>query len=376
MTELLTHDLVHLARPGATPRLSLFLPVPPGRPRSAVRARARSLLDRAERELREEGLTAPAAGALVERVRRVLARARPRSAADRGLAVFADADAVSHVHVPLTLPELAVVGDRFTVAPLLPVLGRQGRFFLLALSHEEIRLFRGTARSLEPVDVEGLPLAAWTTMPRRTAHVHAVVADRGGHGSRAVFHGERAADDRKPRALQHFRGADRALREVLQGEDAPLVLAGVRYLQSLYRSVNSYPHLVADGIDGSPDRTDGEELHRQAWALAEAGLHRRRSAVVERYRALRGTGRTAGTAGDAHDAAVAGRVETLLVDEAACAWPPADGGRTVVRVDPPAGDPEPVEPAVLATLRRSGEVVVLPSGEMPEESPLAAILRY
>jgi hypothetical protein len=130
---------------------------------------------------------------LMGRVRRALDRARPLNDNHRGVAVFADADDVRTYDVPLRLPELAALGDRFAVAPLLPTISLQGRFFLLTLAQDRILLLEGTALTLEPVDLEGRELAAWTTMPPpRAPQVHAFLADRGGQGTRTVFHGSTA----------------------------------------------------------------------------------------------------------------------------------------------------------------------------------------
>jgi len=292
--------------------------------------------------------------------------------------VFADADHVHTYHVPLRPRELAVVGDRFTITPLLPAINAQGRFFLLTLTQDEVRLFKGTALALEPVAVDGLALAAWTTMPRpRAPQVHAFLADRGGQGTRAVCHGiGRDSDERKTRTLQHFRGTDRALRQVLDGDQSPLVLAGVRHLQALYRAVNTHPRLLDQGIDGNPEQTNREELQRHAWALVEREMRRGASTAIERYHALRGTGRTVGTLEDVLRAAIEGRVETLLVDESACTRESRNHGRSVLRLGSPPMMGERLESAVVTTLGRDGAVFVVPDLEMPEPSPAAAILRY
>jgi hypothetical protein len=54
--------------------------------------------------------------------------------------------------------------------------------------------------------------------------VHAFFADRGGAGGWAVFH--RSGDvDSKPLVLRHAQRVDRALHELLGGDQAPLVTA-------------------------------------------------------------------------------------------------------------------------------------------------------
>jgi hypothetical protein len=379
VNELLSGDLIRLKHEAGGPRLSLFLPLSPGSPRSTkTRIRAKNLLAGAGHALHSDGLPSAEVTNLLGRVRRALEQARPLNENHLGLAVFADADHVHAYHVPLRPRELAVVGDRFTITPLLPAINAQGRFFLLTLTQDEVRLFKGTALALEPVAVDGLALAAWTTMPRpRAPQVHAFLADRGGQGTRAVFHGVgRDSDEWKTRTLQHFRGTDRALRQVLDGDQLPLVLAGVRHLQALYRAVNTHPRLLDQGIDGNPEQKNREELHRHAWALVEREMRRGASTAIERYHALRGTGRTVGTLEDVLRAAIEGQVETLLVDESACTWGSRSDGRSVLRLGSPPMVGERLESAVVTTLGRDGAVFVVPDLEMPEPSPAAAILRY
>ena len=79
------------------------------------------------------------------------------------------------------------------------------------------------------------------------------MADRGGAGARALFHGVGdGAEDRQRQVLQYFQRVDRALREVLVGERAPLVVAAARHRQALYHKANAYPRLLDQGVDGNP----------------------------------------------------------------------------------------------------------------------------
>ena len=58
---------------------------------------------------------------------------------------------------------------------------------------------------------------------------------------------------------QYARRVNAALRDVLAGSDLPLVLASNEPLASIYRSVNSYPHLARETLYGGSDRlTDAE----------------------------------------------------------------------------------------------------------------------
>jgi hypothetical protein len=67
--------------------------------------------------------------------------------------------------------------------------------------------------------------------------------------------------------IEFFHQVDQCIRRVLRGESSPLVLACVGYLALLYRSANTYPHLIGCKIPGSPDRWSMVELQKNAWRL-------------------------------------------------------------------------------------------------------------
>jgi hypothetical protein len=78
----------------------------------------------------------------------------------------------------------------------------------------------------------------------------------------------------------------------LSGNQAPLVLAGVRFLQAIYHQANTHPRLLATGVDGSPRDMSPDQLHHRVWPLVEPVLRGHEAAAAIAYRALQGTGRT------------------------------------------------------------------------------------
>ena len=313
MDLLSAHDLVRLADERGGTRVSLFLPTHRGGPQTdRNRIRLKNLLATARQALLADGGRAGEVDAVLEPARRFLDEVRSWEQPSDGLALFLGPDRLRRFRVPLRLPELVTIGDRFIVRPLLPLLIAGGHFYVMALSQDEIRLFEGTRFSLDEVALDGLPLAMWLTMPRRRPQVQAFLADRGGTGGRTVFHG---SDDAKPKmlVLQHFQRVDQALREVLIRAQAPLVLAGVRSMQALYQKANTYPELLAAGLDGSPRDISIEEMHRRAWRLVEPVLRGNEAVAASAHRALQGTGRTSSNPAEVLTAARQGRVEALFL---------------------------------------------------------------
>lgn len=290
-----------------------------------------------------------------------------------GLALFLSAGSLQPVRVPIRLPELVTVGDRFAVRPLLSLLTAGGHFYILALNQEEIRLFRGSRFDVDEVTLDGLPLAMWLTMPRRQPiRAHGFLVDRG--GPHAGFHGNDA--ESAPLIIEHFRRVDRALAEVLADEDAPLVLAGVRSTQQLYRQVNTHPRLLDTGIDASPWDFSAAQLHRRAWPLVEPTLRSGEVAAVAAYRALLGSDRTRTEPAEILAFAEQGRIETLFL----CA-DRAGGGTSFpagpsVRLTSASFHEERLDLAAVATLRHGGAVYMVSRSRMPDVTSAAAMLRY
>jgi hypothetical protein len=376
MDLLSAHDLVRLADERGGTRVSLFLPTHRGGPQTdRNRIRLKNLLATARQALLADGGRAGEVDAVLEPAHQFLDEMRSWEQPSDGLALFLGPDGLRRFRVPLRLPELVTVGDRFIVRPLLPLLIAGGHFYVMALSQDEIRLFEGTRFSLDEVALDGLPLAMWLTMPRRRPQVQAFLADRGGTGGRTVFHG---SDDAEPKmlVLQHFQRVDQALREVLIRAQAPLVLAGVRSMQALYQKANTYPELLAAGLDGSPRDISIEEMHRRAWRLVEPVLRGNEAVAASAHRALQGTGRTSSNPAEVLTAARQGRVEALFLSTDAPELRSGLDAGPLIRLGDPLREEEQLDLAATATLRYAGEVYAVPSARMPGGDPVAATLRY
>jgi hypothetical protein len=182
------------------------------------------------------------------------------------------------------------------------------------LSGEELRLYEVTRSSIEEIPLAGLPLAPLTTMPRERRQLHAFVTNSAPRAGHAVFHGGGGEADvgNKPAIVRYFQRVDEALQQTLAPDHPPLILAGVGYIQALYRTVNTYPHLVGEGLTGAfigmPDR----EIQARAWDLAEPMLQRPVTQAMARFDDLAGTGQTLTEIVAIAQAARDGRVDVVL----------------------------------------------------------------
>ena len=132
MDLLSAHDLIRLADERGGTRVSLFLPTHRGGPQTdRNRIRLKNLLATALRALLAERGRAGEVDAVLDPAQQLLDEMRSWEQPRDGLALFLGSGGLRRFHVPLRLPELVTVGDRFVVRPLLPLLTAGGRFYVI-----------------------------------------------------------------------------------------------------------------------------------------------------------------------------------------------------------------------------------------------------
>jgi hypothetical protein len=371
-------DLQRLALGRHGPCVSVFLPTHrAGHEVEHSPIRLKNLLRQATDALKSDSVRAPEIDRLLAPLWRLLDDGLFWQYQSDGLALFSRPGWWRSFRVPLDLPELAVVADRFHISPLLPLLTGDGHFFVLALSQNQIRLLEGTRDRLEEVDLPGVPLGVRDALQGEEAQkqLQLYVADRGGVAARGIFHGHGSAGDvQEERVLRYFRNVNRALREVLVGEQAPMVLAAVEHLAPIWRKANTYPHLVDEVLPGSPEGLGLHQLHARAWAVVEPLFLQAQREAAARYDQLAGTGLTSQDPREIIRAGEDGRIDTLFA-----ARHPAGGVRGVGSDPSPNGDRalrDVLELATVTTLIKGGTVYVLPAGEVPGGGSVAAVFRY
>jgi release factor family 11 len=284
----------------------------------------------------------------------------------RSLAVFASPAGVRTFRLPNRLGSVVEVADRFYVKPLLRAVTFPQAAFVLALAAGSVRLVE-VSREGPPftVDVPGLPADA------ASAAGKASIADR---SPSARLQG---SEGQKIRLRQFARKVDHALRGVLAGLELPLILAATEPLQSIYRSLNSYPHLVGAGIAGSPDKVSDEELAAQARPVLDVAYADELAAIRELYDLRSSHGRASSDVATVARAATYGAVDTLLAD--------IDGKLPGV-VDEESGavtlaEDDAVSYGVVDEVARrvvlsGGRVLAVRGPDIPGGGPMAAVLRY
>jgi hypothetical protein len=344
--------------------------------------RFKNFMREAEERLKAGGLRSPEAKKLLKPGRALIKDSLFWQHQADGLATFISPDLFYHYSLPLKFDELVVVADRFHIKPLLPIFSPEGRFYILALSQNEIRFFQCTRYSVTEVEVESVPRSLSEALqydePEKQLQFHTRAPAAGGERA-AMFHGHGVGkDDAKENLLRFFQQLDQGLYAFLSKESAPLVLAGVDYLFPIYREANHYPRLTESGIAGNPEGLTGEELHEQAWKIVEPYFLKAQEEALSKYRQFAGNERASKSVKEIVPAAYDGRIDTLFVPLGVQRWGTFDPDKRTVHLHPEAqpGDEDLLDLAAIHTYLNGGTVYALKSEQMPDKTPVAALFRY
>ena len=382
MQIFIRNELSTLAAPRPGPVVSIYMPthrIPTEIPQD--RLRLKNLLRQAEDGLTSQGMRSPEAKALLEPAEKLLVQTLFWKGQQDGLAVFLAPDFHRFYPLPVDLPELVIVGERFHLKPLLTLLGG-GEFYILALSQNQVRFLQASPFNVSEVEAEGVPRSLDEALkyddPEKQLQFHTgtqkVTGDRA-----AMFHGHGVGtDDAKSNLLRFFQQVDRGLHNVLREEQAPLVVAGVDFLLPIYRGANSYGNLLEEGVPGNPEGLSPEELHQKALKVVSPFFQQSRQEAEKKYRQLGGTGKTSRDLKEILPAAYHGRVEFLFVAAGRQEWGAFNAQSNEVQrfAEARPGAEDLLDAAAIHTLLKGGTVFAVEPEDVPDGPTVAAVFRY
>ena len=283
-----------------------------------------------------------------------------------GLAVLATPDIMRTFRLPDRPKPLAEVADRFHLTPLIRAMTSPHDVFVLALAEESVRLVHAFKTCPpERLQIPDLPRNAEEATRRPSFHVR---APRGHlqnlEGEKVLLH-------------QYVRKVEHAIHSVLAGRNAPLVLAAAEPIASMFRSLNTYPRLADEMIEGNPDLVTDAELEDAAIPILDRLYARELKAVIALYDELKPRRATTDVSYAAH-AATAGAIDQLLVDlDAVIPGLVSDiDGSVTYSASDDAETYSVVDEVARRALYTGARVLGAGKEELPDQAPLTAILRY
>ncbi|MCW5881673.1 MAG: hypothetical protein KIS91_12120 [Anaerolineae bacterium] len=382
MDTLTRDDLKYLAETENGWHVSLFMPAyAAGIDAAQNPIRLHNLLREAENRLMALGMRAAEVRDLLAPALRLLKDTAFWQSQAGGLAVYLAYEQYRVYRVPIALDERVVVSHRFAVSPLLPLLDSAVRYYVLALDQQGAQLYSCTPYTCQPVDLPGAPQGLEETLRfdslERREHSYAV-ATGGGHGTSMYYGVGSRPDETKTQLERYCRTVDRAVQARLSGEQAPLVLAGVDSLLTIYREISGYPHVTPRSIVGAVKGSLPANIHAQSWPLVEPVFRQAGDKAMARYQRLRGTGLAAQDLSDIVPAAAIGRVDTLFLARGSEQWGRYEPvlQQVTLHDSRDSDDIDLVEMVAVQTMLHDGALFVVPPDHLPDGVPIAAIYRY
>lgn len=347
--------------------VSIYLPTTPvTQDIEASRIALGNLVKAAATQLEEAGFDKRRLAELVEQLDDLRADDEFWIYQANSLAIIATPDRLRTYRLANRLTEILEVSDRVHLKPLLRAVTFPHSAYVLSLSENGVGLVElSSDLPPEEVSVPGLPRDAATAAGKSTLN------DRS-HSQR--IHG---SEGQKTRLAQYARKVDAALRPLLVGRSVPLILAATEPLASIYRSVNSYPHLLPHTIASSTDRWTPVELAEAARPILDEQYASEIEAVKALFAARKSDRRTTTDVADAARAATFGQIDTLFVDIDEVLHGTVDDATGEVTFGEEGPDTYGiVDEIAVRVLNSGGKVLAVRRADIPGEGSLAAILRF
>ncbi len=355
--------------------------------------RFKNLLRDVRNQLRDQDYRETSIDEILEDARQLLDRPGFWRGLSEGLAAFVTADTSEFYRLPLSFDEVAIAEDRFHLKPLFPLIAANKRYYLLALSQNDVRLYQGTQQAISEVEAAEIPsdivsaIQQYEEPPEQglQSHTQGQSPSPDGRSTDQRHHGQGSSEDlsREPKdqLKRFFRRIEESVSDYIGGEKIPLVLAGVSEYLPIYKQENSYPFLIdSDIVAGNPEPLSAQELHRKGWEVVESVLHERQQQELERFEDLiYQNGDLASD--DFHEiipACAYSRVDTLFVPMGQYRWGRFNPETNTVEVheSQQPGDGDLLNYAALQSFLSGANVHVLRPETMPGGRSVAAIFRY
>jgi hypothetical protein len=282
-----------------------------------------------------------------------------------GLGLLVSPDVLHAFRLLYRVPETVLVGDRFRVGPLLRSLGTANAGYILAVTGGDV-CFYGIAAGSRPTKLDlALPSDLHTVLE------HADNDGQADRGRATGAHGQRLEQQRYCRIIQD------AVLEQMGDNKLPLILASSNDFGPSYRSVNSYPGLLDEGIEVHPDSLSRDELDSKAKAILDQHYGRELALWKDTFGTKRSQGLATSRFDDVARAAASAAIATLHFDAESTVEGTIDEQGVVEKAAEPGPNTYPLVDEIAArVLRSGGSVMGVRNRDMTDGSPVAAILRF
>lgn len=298
-----------------------------------------------------------------------------------GIAVLASKDRciIYQLHVPVD--QLAVVAHSFHLKPLLGAFQSIENFQLLVLARDSFAVFEGNQNEMKELDQkEGAPLTMKDALGDRLTEGHLTYGFHGGSGANPMYYSSVSTQQEIDNDTErYFRIVDSYVQENFSNEShLPLVLVSLPDHHALFHRISKNPQLLKESIAASAQELDSSDVKRKAHELINHFERERINELKDKYQSAFSENLATSDLVLAVKGAVAGRVDTLLLEYNRIEGGIIDretGRITKGDVSKPYYD-DMLDDTAQIVLNMGGEVMLLKTEDMPGDTGIAAIFRY
>lgn len=371
------HEII--ASPG--PCITFLLPpYRPGEHSKPAVAFIKSNLHEAARQLAERNVSESLIHDLLQPLEQLAADPDLWGGSHWGRVIFRSPETWSQFNLTESIKPALHIGGAFEIRPILPELHLPSEFYVLKLSKKDVEILRCAGLRAEALKLpSGVPAtleeALAFNQPDHDLENRSFAGNSSG-SMQGVRFGTGYGREREDLYVADFyKAVERGVRELLgPASDAPLVLAGVDEDTVVYRTINRYPNLLARSVHGSRGRPLLDELLPQAYAIVRSDSSERAARALHESKERLAPARFSTGLSSILRAAVERRIARLYIDQSARMLGVFEGMRKGRRLK--WGEEDLLNAAAVETLLQGGLAFELPAGRLPDEVPVAAILRF
>lgn len=264
----------------------------------------------------------------------------------QGVAVFRSTSKVGFVLLRDPVSEEVVVADSFHLLPVIDLIQDSHKYYVMTLRDDRICLYLGTTQGIE------------LTTDSAPGPEHR----RGKKGSVDVE--------------RFYLTINERLRKSGELGHSPLILLGTPERIALYRSVNSYPHVIEEPVSGHFALDQEEKIRVQIWTRLSHWYAEKEQAAIQEFSRFKHQHRAVDSLEQIAKASVKGRVKTLMVARGVHLWGlvSKDSGRVALpEISSAPRTDDVLDDLAELVVSRGGQVIALEKNQMPTNSPVAAV---
>lgn len=303
-----------------------------------------------------------------------------------GLAFFLAEGFSEKFTLPVNFETFTYVADHFYLKPLVPMFNGDGRFYLLQLQLEEVKLYEATQYSITEIKINDLiPDRLEDRVGYDYEEKHSKNKTQrsgvGGMDGSSTQHGYDAANrDQKNEILRFFRAVDKGIYEILHNESVPLVVACQDSYFPIYQEASRYKNLYPKSVPGNPEAYHENflALHAAALNLLEPHFNKEREEKMNEFTELNPS-RTSSSISEIIPSLYEGKVDTLFLQNREDIWGEYDENMAAVNVhgERKKGSVSLMNLAAVKVIEQNGKVYLVEKEFMPnKEAKMNAVFRY